>query len=122
MGLIVLEGMQFHAFHGVHAEERLMGGRYQVDVYVHHPFEGSADELSRTVNYEAVYRMVAARMEQPVQLIEYLSELILGDMEQAYPEAKFRIRVSKFAPPVGGVVQRAYVEVGTAPGLDAPGH
>lgn len=112
MGLIVLEGMQFHAFHGVHAEERLMGGKYQVDVYLNYPFEGNADQLDRTANYETVYRLVAQRMEVPVQLIEHLAELMLADLQQALAAAQVKVRVSKFQPPVGGVVARAYVEVG----------
>lgn len=112
MGLIVLEGMQFHAFHGVHAEERLMGGKYQVDVYLNYPFEGNADQLDRTANYETVYRLVAQRMEAPVQLIEHLAELMLADLQQAFVFAQVKVRVSKFQPPVGGVVARAYVEVG----------
>lgn len=112
MGLIVLEGMQFHAFHGVHAEERVMGGKYQVDVYLDYPFEGNADRLERTANYEQVYQIVASCMQEPVQLIEHLAELILGDLQAAFLEAKVKVRVSKFQPPVGGVVTRAYVEVG----------
>jgi dihydroneopterin aldolase len=112
MGLIVLEGMQFHAFHGVHAEERVMGGKYQVDVYLNYPFEGNADQLDRTANYETVYRLVAQRMEVPVQLIEHLAELMLADLQQALAAAQVKVRVSKFQPPVGGVVARAYVEVG----------
>ena len=113
MGLIVLEGMQFHAFHGVHAEERLMGGQYQVDVYLNYPFEGNADQLERTANYETVYRLVAQRMQTPVQLIEHLAELILADLQQSFSHVPIKIRVSKFQPPVGGVVGRAYVEVGS---------
>lgn len=112
MGLIVLEGMQFHAFHGVHSEERLMGGKYQVDVYLDYPFEGNADQLDRTANYETVYLLVAERMQTPVKLIEHLAELMLADLQTAFPEAKLKVRVSKFQPPVGGVVGRAYVEVG----------
>lgn len=112
MGLIVLEGMQFHAFHGVHAEERVMGGKYQVDVYLNFPFEGNADQLDRTANYETVYRLVAQRMEVPVQLIEHLAELMLADLQQALAAAQVKVRVSKFHPPVGGVVARAYVEAG----------
>ena len=111
MGLIVLEGIQFHAFHGVHAEERLMGGKYQVDVYLDYPFEGNADHLERTANYETVYRLTAERMKAPVKLIEHLAELILADLQLAFSEAKVKVRVSKFQPPVGGVVGRAYVEV-----------
>lgn len=112
MGLIVLEGMQFHAFHGVHAEERLMGGKYQVDVYLDYSFEGNVDQLERTANYETVYRLVAERMQVPVKLIEHLAELTLGDLQAAFPAARLKVRVSKFQPPVGGVVGRAYVEVG----------
>ena len=89
-----------------------MGGKYQVDVYIDYPFEGNADQLERTANYETVYRLVAQRMHVPVKLIEHLAELMLADLQAAFPQAKLKVRVSKFQPPVGGVVGRAYVEVG----------
>jgi 7,8-dihydroneopterin aldolase/epimerase/oxygenase len=111
MGLIVLEGMKFHAHHGVHPEERVLGGSYQVDVQLHYPFEQNGDQLEKTANYEQIYEAVAQRMQQPVKLIEHLAELILADLELLFPQTAFLVRVSKFHPPVGGELHRAYVEV-----------
>lgn len=111
MGLIVLEGMRFFAHHGVHREEGITGGEYQVDVYIDFAFEKNADDLAKTVDYELIYAKIAKRMQHKVKLIEHLAELLIEDLKKAYPDAQFRLRLSKFSPPVGGVLHRAYVEV-----------
>lgn len=115
MGLIVLEGMKFHAFHGVHREEGITGGDFMADVYLNYPFEGNADALEKTANYEIIYGAVAKRMQTPVKLIEHLADLILADLEGLFPNTLIRVRISKFSPPVGGELYRAYVEVTNEP-------
>lgn len=115
MGLIVLEGMKFHAYHGVHREEGITGGGFMADVYLNYAFEGNNDALEKTANYEIIYAAVAKRMQTPVKLIEHLAELILADLEAHFPATPIRVRISKFSPPVGGELYRAYVEVTNEP-------
>lgn len=111
MGLIVLEGMRFFAYHGVHREESITGGEYQVDVYIDFPFEKNGDELEKTVDYELIYASISKRMQEKVKLIEHLGELMVQDLKKVYPAAQFKLRLSKFNPPVGGALTRAYIEV-----------
>ncbi|MFN3529226.1 MAG: dihydroneopterin aldolase [Bacteroidia bacterium] len=113
MGLIVLEGMKFHAYHGLHPEERVCGGEFVVDVYIDYPFEGGTDKIAQTANYELIYIAVKKRMQQPVNLIEFLAESILDDLKSIYPEAGFRVRLSKMHPAIGGPIVRTYTEVQT---------
>jgi dihydroneopterin aldolase len=115
MGLIVLEGMKFNAFHGVHREEGIIGGDYMADVYLDYAFEKNEDLLEKTANYEIIYATVAKRMQTPVKLIEHLAELILADLGKHFPATPIRVRISKFSPPVGGELYRAFVEVTNEP-------
>ncbi|HRB19555.1 MAG TPA: dihydroneopterin aldolase [Chitinophagales bacterium] len=50
---IGLEGMEFYAHHGVYAEERKIGGRYVVDVWVQTDasLAEKEDDLNGTINY-----------------------------------------------------------------------
>lgn len=111
MGLIVLEGMKFYAYHGLHPEERLCGGEFVADVYIEFPFEGCDDKIACTADYELIYEAVKHRMQQPINLIEFLAECILEDLKQLYPTAGFKVRISKMRPPLGGPVNRTYIEI-----------
>ena len=111
MGLIVLEGMKFHAYHGLHPEERICGGEFIADVYVDFPFEGCNDQIKNTADYELIYQAVKRNMQQPVNLIEFLAENILADLKQLYPIAGFKVRISKIGPPLGGPAYRTYTEI-----------
>jgi len=111
MGKIVLEGMEFYAFHGVYAEEKRIGGRYLVDVEVFYPFENNNDQLSDTVDYSIIYEIVARHMHQPAQLIEFVAMQIKNEIKTRFPGSESLVRVSKMAPPLGGSLSRTYVEV-----------
>jgi dihydroneopterin aldolase len=54
-------------------------------------------------------------MQTPVKLIEHLAELILADLGKHFPATPIRVRISKFSPPVGGELYRAFVEVTNEP-------
>lgn len=81
MDRIMLEGMTFVGFHGTRPEERTLGQRFVVDVELQLSLRaaGLADDLSRTVDYSAVYRQVRAIVEGvPVALTETVAERIAG--------------------------------------------
>ncbi len=50
MAHTAIEGMRFHAFHGVHPEEALVGNQFSVDVYFDHGFEGETDDLAHCID------------------------------------------------------------------------
>ncbi len=114
MGLIAVEGMQFYAHHGFTAEERVIGGQFQVDVYLRTNFSDAAreDDIQKTIDYEQVYRLVKKEIEVPAKLIERVVKVIMDELHQRFPEAFWcKVRVSKMTPPLKGTVQRVYVEV-----------
>ena len=130
MPKVALEGMQFYAFHGLYPEEQTIGNHYQVDVYLdtklekeHKDIKPPADDISTTVNYETIYQICKLEMKKPVRLIETLAQQILKKIVAQYKDREplelegyhvevtsLLVRVSKFNPPLGGRVQRAYVE------------
>jgi dihydroneopterin aldolase len=111
MALTAIEGMRFHAFHGVHPEECLVGNQFSVDVYFEHDFEGETDELARCIDYEEVYALVAERMKNRVQLIEHLARRIVDDLYTNWPETHIKVRVSKYNPMPHAALERTFVEV-----------
>lgn len=112
MGKIALEGLEFHAFHGVYPHERESGNWFEVDIAVDTNIPGGAltDDLSKTVNYETLFEIVKAEMAKPSKLLETVGEKIVERVLQDIPEVQqVEIKISKINPPIGGKCKKASV-------------
>jgi 7,8-dihydroneopterin aldolase/epimerase/oxygenase len=113
-GRIALEGLEFHAFHGVYPHERESGNWFEVDVAVETDFSAGAknDNLSGTVDYEALYRIVKTEMEKPSKLLETVAEKIVDNVLRELQGVSFvELSISKLNPPIGGKCSRATVSL-----------
>lgn len=108
---IILEGMEFHAFHGVMDEERKIGGKYVVNLYVSVPDgSGADDSIDSTVNYQSLYDITknVLSSNENVNLIEYLAHCVIHDIYENFTNiTNVKIQLYKYNPPVGGKVERA---------------
>lgn len=114
IGRVALEGLEFHAFHGVYPHERESGNWFEVDVAVETDFSLAAatDELLGTVNYETLFKIVKAEMEQPSKLLETVAEKIANDILEIFPNVlSVEFRISKLNPPIGGKCKKATVSL-----------
>lgn len=114
IGRVALEGLEFHAFHGVYPHERESGNWFEVDIAVETDFSLAAatDELMGTVNYETLFKIVKAEMEQPSKLLETVAEKIANDVLEIFPNVlSVEFKISKLNPPIGGKVRRATVSL-----------
>lgn len=112
MGKITLEGLEFFAYHGFYKPERLTGNRYSIDLSVFTDFKPAAqhDDLSETINYETLYKIVKEEMGKPSKLLEHIALRILEKVFQEFSGVeKGEIKVVKFNPPIGGVCKNANV-------------
>ena len=113
-GIISLEGLEFHAYHGVYAHERSSGNKFEVDITVEAKLQEKVleDDLSGTINYESLYAVVKEEMERPSKLLETvgygIAQRVLAKFEEAL---QVEIKISKFNPPIGGVCRKATVSV-----------
>ncbi|HEY8512033.1 MAG TPA: dihydroneopterin aldolase [Cyclobacteriaceae bacterium] len=113
-GRVALEGLAFHAYHGVYSHERDTGNNFQVDIAVETDFSQAAlrDDLEGTVDYETLYRIVKDQMAQPSRLIETVAERIVNEvMEQLPTVIQVELTISKLHPPIGGECARAMVSI-----------
>lgn len=116
MTTIALEGMHFYAYHGFYEEERIVGNRYILDVYINANTKGAAmsDDLFQTVNYETVYFICQSEMKKSSQLIETVAQRILSRISRQFERAQgVKVRLRKLNPPLDGQVDAAYVEIST---------
>ena len=113
-GKVALEGLEFHAYHGVYPHERSSGNKFEVDVFVVTDFSESAfhDDLAGTINYEDLYSIVKDEMSKPSKLLETVGYAIARRTLSTFKEAKsVDVNISKFNPPIGGVCKKATVTV-----------
>ena len=87
-GRIELCGMRFRAYHGVLEEERRCGGDFVVDFSCAYPFDQAlvTDDLSDTLDYSAVYAVIAREMAGTDR--RCASFFFPGDGPCAYPSGQ----------------------------------
>ncbi len=105
MSKILLNGMEFYAYHGCFKEEAVVGTRFVLDLELSVD-TGEAelsDNLENTINYLDVYQFVKSCMHEKSKLLEHLSRRILQGLFDKYPEIDMaKIKVAKMNPPLGG--------------------
>jgi 7,8-dihydroneopterin aldolase/epimerase/oxygenase len=114
IGRIALEGLEFHAFHGVYPHERESGNFFEVDISVETDFTAAAreDDLSGTVNYEVLFRIVKEEMDEPSKLLETVAENIVSHIFDSLPTVTdVELKISKLNPPIGGKCRSSSISV-----------
>ena len=100
---IIVEGIEFHGFHGVSAAEREVGHRFRVDLALELDLgpAGRSDDLEQTVDYAAAARAAQEIGTGPgVRLVETLAGRIAARLLEEFPLVeKVEVRVSKIHPP-----------------------
>ncbi|WP_276816152.1 dihydroneopterin aldolase [Segatella maculosa] len=111
---IFLNGLRFHAFHGVMPQERLTGNDYRVDLKIDFPLEKAvgSDDVNDTLNYATVYTAVKEEMDVPTQLIEQVAYHIADRLFRTFKAInEVEIKVEKYNPPMGADCEGAGVEL-----------
>ena len=105
----------FYARHGVHEEERRLGGRYEVDAELFFDSTAAAatDDLTKTIDYSQAYAIISEVMTggEPADLIETLAYRVATRlMEELVIAEKVTVRVRKRVVPLGGLCDYAEAE------------
>lgn len=97
-------GLSAHGFHGVFAQERAVGQQFVVDVELSLDLApaGKSDDLSLTLDYSAVARLVVEQIQgEPVALIETLAERIAQSILEYELVKSVLVTVHKPQAPLG---------------------
>ena len=89
-------------------EEGKIGSDYRIDLSVKANLKASAktDNLSDTVDYVHLNKIVKEEMAVRTKLLETVADLILDRILREIPLVnKAKIKVSKLNPPIGGNVE-----------------
>lgn len=96
--------MEFLAYHGVLESEKTLGNYFVVD------FEADwssrcalSDSLSDTIDYSAVYEVIASVMAERMNLLETVADSICRRVAETFPSfRRISVCVGKKNPPLGG--------------------
>ncbi|MCL5256429.1 MAG: dihydroneopterin aldolase [Chloroflexi bacterium] len=100
---IMVNGMVFYGYHGVHPAEKELGQRFVIDLEMVADLSEAArtDDLSKTLNYSEAYRITKEVVEGPSRnLIEAVAEEIAAKVLAALPAAEVTVRVHKPQSPI----------------------
>lgn len=106
--------MQFHAFHGLYPDERVHGNQFLVDVVIDTRFAQRSfeDDLTGTLDYVAIYKVIQEEMINPGLLLESVVQRMVTRIINEFPSSqKVEISLSKLNPPIGGKCEQAIVTI-----------
>jgi len=114
LGIIKVKNIRVYAYHGCLDEEGKIGSEYRVDLSVKADLKKSAesDELSDTVDYVHLNKIVKEEMAIRSKLLETVVHRILNRILNEIPLVqKATTSVSKINPPIGGNVAMVTVKM-----------
>jgi dihydroneopterin aldolase len=99
---IHLHNLKFHSFHGIHEQEKVLGGEFEVNVDVEIYQSQKIDSISQTINYVEVYEIVKQRMAIATPLLETIVDDLINNIHHhaASLIKSISISIIKTNPPI----------------------
>ena len=112
MSTIRLKNIKIYAFHGCMLEEGQIGSDYLVNLSVRANLDKAAetDELSDTVDYVLLQKIVTDEMAIRSKLLEHVGKRIIDQVLKTVDLVNFvKVTVAKVNPPIDGDVAEVSV-------------
>ena len=115
LDVILIQGLEFYAFHGVPDAEQTIGHRYVVDARlgVDTRVAGQSDDVDDTVNYAHVAAaLLKIGTGTQFRLLERLAaQMVSAIFVRFAPVQSITLRVRKSLPPMNAIVAAVGVEI-----------
>jgi dihydroneopterin aldolase len=111
---ISLENIRLYGYHGASENERELGQRFEVDVEIIADLAAAvaADDMTKTVNYEKVYKLVESEVtNEKYHLLEAMADKIARDVLKQFNALEVVVRIRKPSVPIAGSIDHVEVEV-----------
>jgi dihydroneopterin aldolase len=111
--VVVLEGLEFYAYHGLYEEETRTGNRFIVDLKVTYPKKAHLeDTIDGLVDYVQLFQIVKLEMEVPRKMLEVVAQNIVNSIFSLYPNIiSAEASISKMNPPLGSLCTKSKVTI-----------
>lgn len=111
---VFVEGLEFYAFHGVPAEERVIGHRYVVDLWMTVPPTACvSDRVEDSVDYgQVAMRLTDIGQATQFLTVERLGQAMIEEVASSYPlVTSIRLRIAKRLPPAPVIAAATGIEL-----------
>ena len=105
MGTILLEDIEFYAYHGCFKQEQIAGNRFLVNLTLKTNMDkaSNTDQITDALNYQEAYDVVKREMAVKSNLLENVAKRTLDALFDRFPQLEHAtIKISKMNPPMGG--------------------
>ncbi|MGI9552178.1 MAG: dihydroneopterin aldolase [Aurantibacter sp.] len=116
MGKVKINNIRVYAHHGCLREESVVGSEYSVRVTVDANLSkaSASDDLSDTVDYVHIHRIVKEEMQIASKLLEHVAKRIIDRILLEIDLVdEVEVAVSKINPPIGGDVEKVTIVLGS---------
>lgn len=113
-GRVLINGIRFHAFHGLTKLERQIGVRHCVDVALSTDLGRAAasDDIADAIDYRDIHELVVRiGRENSFHLVETLAGRIAHEILEKFPCDAVELQVRKETPILDGIMDSVGVEV-----------
>ncbi len=112
---IIVQGIEFYAYHGVPDAEQQIGHRYRVDITAEIDLReaGRTDDLRDTVSYGDLARLaIHIGTSRQTRLLETLAEQMCAAILERFPRIqRVELTLTKRLPPTGTITELAGVRI-----------
>ena len=111
---IFMKNVRFHACHGVMPQEQAIGADFLISVRIGYDFSKAinTDDVSDTISYADVYKLIKQEMQVPSKLLEHVAGRIVNAIKKAFPDiSSVELSLTKENPPMGADSDGAGVEI-----------
>ena len=111
---VSLVNIRLYGYHGASENERELGQRFEIDVEIRADLAEAVatDDMKKTVNYEAVYKLVESEVvNEKYHLLEAMADKIARDIIDQFDVIEVIVRVRKPSVPIAGSIDHVEVEV-----------
>jgi len=85
---ISLTNIRLFGYHGLHAEEKITGAEFELNMDVFYVPDQRITALHQTIDYTALYGIVRERMNIPALLLETIVQDIEQRVRERFPETR----------------------------------
>lgn len=99
---IHLNQLQFYSYHGLYEEEKIIGGKFEVNAIVYYNIDKEKDfKITDCLNYVSVYEIIKTSMLNPTELLETVSNNIAQNILARFSNVtEVNISITKRNPPI----------------------
>jgi dihydroneopterin aldolase len=107
IGKFELNGLEFHAFHGVYESEKINGQTFRVDISFETNVSAAAysDNLEDTLDYTYIYMLISEQMKIRSSLLEHVANRIVSSIKTKVKGIQsIELKITKVNPPIKATI------------------